>query len=365
MDASVFDHETALRSLRTLCADVGNVPEWVQGPGGNASVKLGDVLWVKASETWLSRALDEEILVPVDLGHARASIEKSSSPTSLPVLDNRRLRPSIETTLHAVMPHRYVLHVHSVNALSFAIRKEGAALLAEVFGDDVPWAWVPYAKPGVPLTRCAQAALNQGRSDYLVLANHGVVLGADTAEGLSSLLDQTERAMARAIEQQGGSGDRTTDEGVDGGVGAAYEPRDALGEHWRAPVDRRVHALALRQDYRTWLQMGALYPDHTVFLGADTFMTSREAAPAALAAYQQRWGQAPPYAIVPGRGVAVNRASGPTVDAMLLCWRMVLDRLPRDCTPVALSPAEVSELVDWDAEKHRRAVQPIQERRQD
>ena len=41
------------------------------------------------------------------------------------------LRPSIETSLHAFLPQPIVLHVHSVNAIAWCIRAEGAAALGD------------------------------------------------------------------------------------------------------------------------------------------------------------------------------------------------------------------------------------------
>lgn len=43
-----------LNELRRMSARVGSNILLVQGAGGNSSVKDGDVLWVKASGTWLS-----------------------------------------------------------------------------------------------------------------------------------------------------------------------------------------------------------------------------------------------------------------------------------------------------------------------
>ena len=38
-----------------------------------------------------------------------------------------RLRPSIETTVHALMPQRVVVHVHCVNTIAWAIRSDAEA----------------------------------------------------------------------------------------------------------------------------------------------------------------------------------------------------------------------------------------------
>jgi len=43
-------------AFRALSARLGQDPLQVQGPGGNTSVKSGDVMWIKASGTELADA---------------------------------------------------------------------------------------------------------------------------------------------------------------------------------------------------------------------------------------------------------------------------------------------------------------------
>src|SRR3546814_11414206 len=68
-----LDHPD-LRSLARVSRAVGRDVTLVQGAGGNSSVKLGDVLWVKASGTWLADAATKPLFVPVDLAVARRAI---------------------------------------------------------------------------------------------------------------------------------------------------------------------------------------------------------------------------------------------------------------------------------------------------
>ncbi|HEY3144787.1 MAG TPA: class II aldolase/adducin family protein, partial [Dongiaceae bacterium] len=99
-----------LQSLREVSARVGRDINLVQGAGGNSSLKLGEVLWVKASGAWLMEAEQRDIFVPVDLPGALRALEQRTE--KMPAADPAaKLRPSIETSLHALLPHRVVLHV--------------------------------------------------------------------------------------------------------------------------------------------------------------------------------------------------------------------------------------------------------------
>src|SRR3954465_14759184 len=104
-----------LDDLRRMSARVGADILLVQGAGGNSSIKRDAVLWVKASGAWLSEARDKDMFVPVDLAGARAALAEGNETMPLAGRFGAvTLRASIETSLHALMPHAVVLHVHAV-----------------------------------------------------------------------------------------------------------------------------------------------------------------------------------------------------------------------------------------------------------
>ena len=101
--------------FRVLSARLGKDPLQVQGPGGNTSVKDGDVMWIKASGTELAHADQQDIFVAVDRAAALAEANGSAGDGSCQeaVLDPyTTLRPSIETTFHAAFDHAVVVHTH-------------------------------------------------------------------------------------------------------------------------------------------------------------------------------------------------------------------------------------------------------------
>src|SRR5271170_5985194 len=118
----IRERQTEITSLLELSCRVGRDPLMVQASNGNISVKMDGVLWIKASGRWLANADREEILVPISLSHIRKCLMKGEEirgdwPTC-------RLRPSIETAMHSVIKQSVVLHVHSVNAIAWAIRQD-------------------------------------------------------------------------------------------------------------------------------------------------------------------------------------------------------------------------------------------------
>ena len=136
-----------LRELAEFSAAIGRDPEQVQAAGGNTSTKEDGLLWVKASGLWLADALQQDIFVPVRLATVLEAVEAGEAdPVTAAVageLNPSGLRPSIETTLHALLPHRIVVHTHSVRTIALAIRADAEALLAERL-DGLRWLCLLY-----------------------------------------------------------------------------------------------------------------------------------------------------------------------------------------------------------------------------
>src|SRR3954468_12887176 len=142
-----------LDDLRQMSARVGRNIALVQGAGGNSSVKQGDVLWVKASGAWLSDAEAQDVFVPGVLSGARRAL--AAGEEKMPVAEGFgaiKLRASIETALHALLPHPVVLHVHAVNTIAWSVRSDGAEELAARL-DGLNWRSLPYRRPGLPLSQ--------------------------------------------------------------------------------------------------------------------------------------------------------------------------------------------------------------------
>ncbi len=148
-----------LDQLRTLSARVGADPLLVQAAGGNTSLKDDGVMWIKASGTWLKDAASRDIFVPVDQAALVDALARRdpAADACLPFvradLNSTGLRPSIETSVHALMPHRIVVHVHCVNTIAWAIRGDAEA---------APRRAVAGVRVGVRAVRSAWAAAGRG-----------------------------------------------------------------------------------------------------------------------------------------------------------------------------------------------------------
>src|SRR3982751_5879614 len=128
---------------------LGGDPRLVLHGGGNTSVKtvmpdlLGDpveVLCVKGSG-WDMAAIEPAGLPAVRLAPLRRLRERDALSDEDMVriqranlLDPGAPNPSVETLLHAFLPHRYIDHTHAIAVLSVSDQPNGDALCREVYG---------------------------------------------------------------------------------------------------------------------------------------------------------------------------------------------------------------------------------------
>jgi len=240
-------------SLRDLSSRVGSNPLLVQASNGNTSIKLDGILWIKASGKWLAHALQEEMLVPLRLAEVKESIQNDTEIVPRYAREDQ-LRASIETPMHAVLRHRVVIHVHSINALAWAIRLDGPDQLKERLAG-LHWQWIPYAASGIPLAReIAKAVASAPETDVFILGNHGLVVCGRDCDTAEKLLCEVERRLAIAP--------RRFPE-----PNATVLAMIARFSRWQLPDVDSLHALGTDVVSRKILKGGILYPCQAIFLG--------------------------------------------------------------------------------------------------
>ena len=134
------------------------------------AVRLAPLLELRNLET-----LSDEDMVNVQ----RANLLDSASPN-----------PSVETLLHAFLPHKFVDHTHSTPFLTLANLPEAEDVMRELFGARL--AYVPYVMPGFDLAKMgARIQAKHPEAEGLLLGKHGHFTWGEDAKssmtGLSSI----------------------------------------------------------------------------------------------------------------------------------------------------------------------------------
>jgi rhamnose utilization protein RhaD (predicted bifunctional aldolase and dehydrogenase)/NAD(P)-dependent dehydrogenase (short-subunit alcohol dehydrogenase family) len=196
---------------------LGREPGLVLHGGGNTSVKLRernaageeeDILYVKGSG-WDLATIEPAGFAPVRIAPLLklVRLEALEDARMMNELATQVARagapaPSVETLLHAILPHRYVDHTHADALLAITNTPEGERRARELYGRDA--VIVPYVMPGFDLAReCARrfAAEANASTIGLVLLNHGLFSFGATAkesyERMIALVTRAEDYLAR------------------------------------------------------------------------------------------------------------------------------------------------------------------------
>ena len=210
--------------------------------GGNTSVKttvkdqLGEdveVICIKGSG-WDMGVIEPAGLPAVKLEPLRKlrKLDKLSDEDMvnfqrINLLDSSAPNPSVETLLHAFLPHKFIDHVHSTAVLALTDQPDNKALVQEVYGDRV--AYVPYTIPGFALAKSVADVFDKNPGvEGLVLLQHGIFTVGDTAQ----------QAYGRMIEFVTMAEERLKPSAQDAGPGQAAR-QHRLGAGNRAHPARR------------------------------------------------------------------------------------------------------------------------------
>ena len=335
-------------ALRLLSAKIGADPLLVQGAGGNTSIKEDGALWIKASGKWLSDAARDDMFVPVDFEPLLAAVRQDHPDAERAQKfiasghDPKGLRPSIETTVHALLPQKIVVHVHCVSTIARAVREDAETVIAPLMRG-VRYAFIPYRRPGLPLAKGIAERLRPDTA-ALVLGNHGLVVAAETVADAASLLNDVCRRLHLAARH-------------------APPPdfdslgRFAAGGSYRLPADHSAHAAATDAASCAIAAGGSLYPDHVVFLGAGSVIARAGETAASIEAEAARNGVPPPVSLLfPGAGVLMRADADKGAEAMAVCLADVASRIEPGAALRYLTLDEHAELLNWDAEKYRQEL---------
>ncbi|MGE3147717.1 MAG: bifunctional aldolase/short-chain dehydrogenase [Pseudorhodoplanes sp.] len=191
---------------------LGRDPKLVLHGGGNTSVKTRmrdlqgeetDVLCVKGSG-WDMASIEPPGLPAVRLDNlkklralAALSDEDMVRVQRANLLDPMAPNPSVETLLHAFVPHKFVDHTHSIAVLGLIDQPNGPDFCREVY--DGRMGVVPYIMPGFGLAKKAAEVYEENpKAEGLILEKHGIfTFGEDARTAYERMIEMVTLAEER------------------------------------------------------------------------------------------------------------------------------------------------------------------------
>ncbi|HHU13377.1 MAG TPA: class II aldolase [Clostridiaceae bacterium] len=270
----VAEHRERLERYVSLSAAIGARVDYVQGGGGNTSVKLNDSLMaIKASGYKLSdigldkgyAVMSYQPLKDFYLEHAATDFDDvEASGAALAKAETETIpglavvRPSVEAGFHAIL-ERYVAHSHSVYSNLAACTQMSKQVLTEIFAKaDYRWGLVPYTNPGARLAFAIREERDRVKSEHgifpnvMIMQNHGLIVSAEEADQCLAIHEDANRRMASFFN-------------VDAASFPAIQIAEAGGRIVSATPFLRERLASGRYD-EGFFERTLLYPDQQVFL---------------------------------------------------------------------------------------------------
>ena len=278
------DNADLLQAFSRVSKTAGKRADYVQGSGGNTSVKLpGGLMAIKASGFCLCDIAPDKAYAVLD-GAAIRSFYLTSEPEQFENVESAgsamamgsvktieglaQLRPSVEAGFHSILK-TFVVHTHSVYGNLAACAVNCKDICTAAFeGADYTWGMVPYVDPGANLTFAIRNELRRVENQtgkapsIIIMQNHGIIAHDDDPDKCLALHADANERLAKQF-------------GITGNCFPKVEIREVEAGLYEAVTPYLTNALASGAYTEQFLLEQPLYPDQMVFL-VGTFAMDRD-----------------------------------------------------------------------------------------
>ena len=283
-----FPAELAMRVYTSQI--IGREADLVLHGGGNTSVKatiktiLGEdleVLFIKGSG-WDLGDIEPQGFPALDLDYLRKlrqleslTDEEMVNQFRTHMLDATAPNPSIETLVHAFLPHKFIDHTHADAIVTLTNQANGKELIRTALGPEV--AILDWIMPGFPLAK-AMAELYESRPETkcIILMHHGIFTFDDDAKiAYDLMIDYVCRAesfIAKELTKKPPAAMRQppkTDPAVvlpclRGGLALPDNKGGHKSFFLHVRQNETIKQALTREDAATLFTSGVLTPDHVI-----------------------------------------------------------------------------------------------------
>lgn len=341
-----------LCEFEAMSQEVGKLTDFVQGGGGNTSVKISNKLMaVKASGFKLKQITTEEGFVVInymnikeyyenvnlnsDVDFEKESVEVARDNV-VEIEGLKVLRPSVEAGFHSILK-KYVIHTHPVYANILCCSVEGKGIAEKIFKDkEYSFLWIPYINPGFCLTlkikdEIRNCIKEKGQfPEVIFMEKHGLIVNSDNYERALELHSEVNHLIKEEL-----------------GIKEAY-PEIVLE---RAGEDLYKSKTAYLNGFfkenkveKDFLEKVVLYPDQLVYLNESVSIDGGDNK----------------LKIDLQTGELLYRASlseAQTIEETLLAYLYVVDNIKAAGMRVnSMTPVEIDFIKNWESEAYRKSL---------
>lgn len=350
-----------LETVSELSHEFGTAA-YVRGGGGNTSCKNETDLYIKPSGLTLGEMTPERFIglsrdmiermfqepFSNDAAEREAQVVAYMAETLLP---GSKGRPSVEAPLHNCFPQRFVIHTHPAIVNGMTCGRNGARACGELFPQAL---WLPPDDPGYQTSKRVRAALEKYAAEkgnypeMLFLANHGLFIAHDDAEGVRRLYRQAVEKISEVVSRAGKAGDPAR------GAMPAPDVVERTVAVFREIIGSEASCFV--SSGRFALPAGALSPDHIVYCKAALY--EGDASPDSLRVFKEKHGYWPRVIATPDAVYGIGSSQKVADLALELAWdgALVVRYAEAFGGAVYLEQRLVDFIENWEVESYRQRM---------
>jgi len=247
-----------IQKLIKISDYIGERFDLVQAGGGNTSVKIDDIMYIKSSGINLTEMEMNKNYVGLNYNNILNNLtnindkdkrkrEKNCGDiVNDSIIFLRNYRPSIETSIHSILK-RYVVHFHPIQFCGICGQKNLGSILNELFDC---YCLVDYYTPGIDLALGIKQVYNG--EEVIFLKNHGVIFTVDNYERLVNLIEITMKKLEDYLKLDLGK----------------YRYVSKISNTMRSIFNERYFTLLLDREYGD-INARTFFPDKLIYCGKD------------------------------------------------------------------------------------------------
>lgn len=177
----IHNHLNELKNISKYC---GERFDLVQAGGGNTSVKVDDLMFIKASGYNLTNidmfhgyvTMNNKLLLQHIYGNTTKEV------TNYNYIGNKR--GSIETFMHAILK-KYTIHLHPVQINRILVSVNAKEIIKKIYPSGLI---IDYLTPGIKV--CNEIMKVYNNENVIFLLNHGIIITCDYVNDIYETLDE-------------------------------------------------------------------------------------------------------------------------------------------------------------------------------
>jgi len=325
-----------LKKLEYISKYCGERFDLTQAGGGNTSVKVDDIMFIKASGFHLTQVTEKSGFVPIQNNMLKNDILLNKLKPIVSYNFTGSLRGSIETYMHAILK-KYTVHLHPIQVNKILISKQSEDFIKKFFPNSL---LIEYDTPGINVCNKIMSVYNN--EEIIFLKNHGIIITTNDYDTLiptlESLLNIFETNLQINVDKY-----KYVNQ-ISKYVNKNYENVSYLCED--KIINQYLH------DKRQLFQEKITFPDALIFCGVKVLFIDylRD-----IENYFDIYKEYPKVIVINDLVYIINISLQKCKDTedVLKGNLMILDN---DMEKTYLTNEEICYLNNWDAEKYRRTI---------